>query len=251
LATKFAVSGLWRRYKFFTTYVAVECGLGLTGLLIRSSSRPDANKIYAWLYVLTEPITWILQFLALLEIYNLVLKPHRGIATLGRWALTAGLGISVILSGLTLGWNLELKGPPLLEQYLVVARFVTGTLLVFVLLIIVFLVYFPVSLNRNTVLHCGVFAAYFFIKTVSLTVRNVMGVEYTSIENLTKATFVSLCFLVWIVFLNRRGETEIVKAGHGSNPDDEARLLRQLDAINDTLLSSSKKHSYGSSRSDR
>src|SRR5712664_566349 len=115
LAIKFAVSGLWRRYKFFTTYVAVEFGLGLTGFLIRSSSRPDANKIYAWFFVCTEPITWILQFLTLLEIYNLVLAPHPGIATLGRRALFVGLVLAVILSGLTLGWNIELRGPPILE----------------------------------------------------------------------------------------------------------------------------------------
>lgn len=241
LAGKFLVTGLWRVYRFFALYVAVQCGLGLVVLFIRSSSRPGTANLLAWVFVCSEILNWILQFLTIIEIYESVLKRHPGIATLGRRCLTGALAISVGLSALTLLLDLPAHGPPRLENFLIISRFVSGSLLLFLILIIVFLVWFPISLGRNTVLHCAVFTAYFFFKTVILFLRNMQGVQFTPILNLVLAVLISMCVLTWIMFLNRAGETARVKVGHRSSPDEEKRLLLQLDAINETLLASSKK----------
>jgi len=241
LTVKLGLSGLWRVYKFFTLYIAFRAVVGLIGAFIGSRHGPEAVKAEAWLYVCSESMSWLLQFLTLLEIYTLVLKRFPGIATLGRRCLSGALVLSVTLSGLTLALNLQPKGPPFLEDFFVFYRFVSCSLLLFVVLIIVFLVWFPVSLNRNTVLHCAVFAVYFFSKTLILLISNIQGVQATVTINLVIAALASACLLVWIVFLKPAGEAIPVKTGRGSSPQDEERLLRQLDAINDTLVSASRK----------
>ena len=80
LSVRLFASGLHRRYRVFFIYlVFATLRTGALGAI-----GPKANT-YEKLWVLTEPLEWLLYALVVLEIYALVLQDYRGLATVGRW----------------------------------------------------------------------------------------------------------------------------------------------------------------------
>jgi hypothetical protein len=198
---------------------------------------------FAWVYLVTQPVMWFFYILIVLELYTLVLRNHQGIATLGRWLLIAALFIAMLVSLLTLVPDLESPlGPyPILSYYSLIERGVNSSLVVFLLVIVAFLAWYPIPLSRNVILHSFVFSVYFLSSTATLFVRNVTGFEMTRMASAILLAITDVCLLVWIVFLNRRGESRVVVLGHQWQPGDEERLVEQLDSINKTLLRSTRK----------
>lgn len=230
--------GLVRAYAWFFVYLCV----GVTQFLIAFPLNPGTNA-YAWTYLISQPVIWFLYILIVLELYSLVLRNHKGIATLGSWTLSAALGISILISLLTLLPDLgRAAGPyPVLGYYTVIERGVISSLVVFLLLITVFMLWYPVSLNRNIVLHVIVYFVYFLSSTVAFFVRNVSGYEFTGTVSAILIAIADVCLLAWIVFFNRRGEASTLVLRRQFHPQDEERLVKQLDAINAALLKAAKR----------
>ncbi|HEX8985327.1 MAG TPA: hypothetical protein VF767_07845, partial [Bryobacteraceae bacterium] len=82
-------TGLRDTYKFFSIYVlfCLIRSLLLESIsLIFPVSRAESN-LYAQLWMVTEPVLWILYVLVVLELYSLVFQQYKGIASLGRWVV--------------------------------------------------------------------------------------------------------------------------------------------------------------------
>ena len=224
-------------YRYFTMYVVFQIGRMILTMVIPYRSNAFGNVFFT-----LEPIVWILSALAILEVYGIVLRNHPGIATWGRWALTASIGASVVLSlgTLFLDYQNASEKYPILANFFLLSRLVTISLLLFVVLITFCLLWFPIVLNRNTVVHCCVFAGYFLIKSTTYVVAGLLpGHSFVSI-NVAVQLLITLCCAAWIVGLSAKGETIPAKIGHYWDPGQEERLMAQLDAINRTLLHSAK-----------
>jgi hypothetical protein len=127
----------------------------------------------------------------------------------------------------------------LLMNYFLLERLLMTSLLVLLLSLVIFLAYFPVPLARNVRLHMCVFAAYFAAKTGILFVRSVFGPEWVPAVHVFSHLLGIACLLAWTTLLARVGE--INPLVRHTEPAAEARLLAQLEAINDTLLRSTRK----------
>ena len=201
---------------------------------------PYANNVYGWIWTLTEPVVWILQVLVVLELYSLVLQNHKGIASLGRWAVLAGLTIAIVLSSVTLPSELSHSA----EKYTILRccflanRGVDASLVVFLLFITAFLAWFPVPLNRNVVLYSMVYALYFIVGTLADLASNLVGLAAWNAVNLAVNGLDLMCVALWIVFLNRAGEAKTVVFRHTWTARHEEVLMRQLAAINTSLMRS-------------
>jgi hypothetical protein len=230
--------GLHRIYVFFFTYLVV----GVVQSLIVLPVDPQ-SKLYDMVYFITQPVMWLLFILIVLELYSLVLKNHRGIASLGRWTLGAALGLSICVSLLTLSPDLNRATGPsaLFVYYTVIERGIQSSLVVFLLLISGFLLWYPIPLSRNVILHAIVYSTYFLCSAAALFMRNLLGLGYTRSVSTALLGIANGCLLVWIVFLNRAGEAKKVVVGHQWKPEDEERLVEQLDAINSALLKTARK----------
>jgi hypothetical protein len=243
--------GLHRTYRFFAGYVLFHVlrSVGLATiepigrLLGDDSSAHLAGNLYGWLWVVTEPLLWVLYILVVLELYGLVLQKYKGIASLGRWAIFAGLAISLAISSVTLSADLSNPGEkfPILLYAAAIHRGVASSLVIFLLLITVFLSWYPVPLSRNVVVHSIAYAAYFLGMTMTLLVRNVSGGRLVEITNIVASGVAISCLGVWIVFLNRRGEARTVTVRQRWQADQEQHLIEQLDTINSTLLRAARK----------
>src|SRR5260370_5238805 len=238
LAVRLWSTGLVKKYRAFTLYVVFSAVVTVVGSLL-----PPRSSVYAIFYFMTEPVLWIFAFFTLLEIYDLVLKNHPGIATLGRRGLIAALVVSLLASAASLAFSSVGPSSPawILEIFLVVSRFVNASLLLFVFLIFSFLLWFPVPLNRNAVLHCSVFSFYFLAKSAVLLFRTLFGGGLNPYVNFIYLLFACCCLGVWTVYLQNTGEEQVVRAGHAWQKADEQKLLSQLDSLNQTLIQSARK----------
>ena len=237
LLLRLSTSKLTGIYRYFTAYVVFQTARMILTMVIPYRSNAFGNVFFA-----CEPIVWILSALAILEVYGIVLRNHPGIATWGRWALTGSIGASIILSLCTLFLDYQNASEkyPILANFFLLSSLVTMSLLLFVVLITFCLLWFPIVLNRNTVVHCCVFAGYFLIKSTAFVVAGILPEHSIVPINVAVHLLITLCCAAWIVGLSAEGETIPAKIGHYWDPAQEELLMAQLDAINRTLLHSAK-----------
>jgi predicted neutral ceramidase superfamily lipid hydrolase len=216
-------------YPFFFAFLLFSAG--------RSFSLwdvpPNTNR-YAQIWLFTEPAIWVLHILVAYEIQRRVLKDFPGVASLGRWAFMVALAAAVVVSSLTLLPDLfsSVKDFPLLQLYNVVRRGVATTLLIFLLLLSGFLVWFPVPLARNLVIHSLIFTFWSLSVTGSLFVRNIFGPETAVVVSTALLGFNCVCLASWFFLLNRNGEEVKTVLLHPFRPEMEEQLLGHLAALN-------------------
>ena len=236
LLSKIFLTGLWRTYRYFSWYIAFES----IRLPFMASLNVRTN-LYAQAYFVTQPIVWILLVLVVFEVFHLVLRNHAGIATLGRKALATALFVSTGVSASTLffDWQQNSSKHFILDNFMLLERLVMTSLLVLLLCLIAFLAYFPVPLARNIRVHASIFSFYFAARTSLLWVRTFFGLEHVAAVNLAIAVLAILCLFAWAILLSRAGET--LAPAQRPSSDSEARLLSQLESLNETLIGSSRK----------
>jgi hypothetical protein len=225
-----------RVYRFFFAYLVFATSRSLT--LLPFDVR---GGFYGIVYLATLPILWVFYILVVLELYSLVLQNYSGIYSLGRWTLYGALLFSVAVSILTLipSWGHETSR--LMFWSTTVERGVVFSLVIFLLLILIFLSRYPLELNRNVIVHCIVYTIFFLGVSMTIFVRNVVGVEVRREVNNVVLVISAACYVMWIFFLTRGGESRIVKLHHSWTGVDEQRLIDQLNNINATLLKAARK----------
>jgi hypothetical protein len=230
-------AGLHKTYRSFTIYICFEAiRLATVGFI------PVATNLYSYAYFVTQPFAWCLYLLVILELCQLALRNHAGIATFARRGLIGALGISTAVSLGTLAFDGEVPGlDDIVRSYFLVERLILSSLLIFLLLFTAFLAYFPVPVNRNTVMHTRIFACYFFVRTVILIFRNLISGDAVYGINIFVSLLATATLTAWAMLLSRAGEEVKTTTSYRRDPEAERRLIAQLDALNDTLLSSVKK----------
>jgi hypothetical protein len=237
LAARLFRAGLWRTYRFFAVLVCYEIVRTLV-----AGSIPLRTNTYAYFYFLTQPITWFLHAMVVLEVFRVALRSHPGVSTVGRYTVTISVVLAVVMS---LG-SLLVAGQGgdtrylRLETFFLLERVIYSSLLVFVLLLAGFLAYYPVPLTRNAMVHTTVLGVYFISRATLWVVRNLAGPDLTSVLNLSFVLLVCLCVASWAVFLTPAGEAEVTRVRRYDAADEE-RLVAQLDALNNSLSRAAKK----------
>ncbi len=238
LLVKLWRQSLSRTYRFFALYLLVQLAQGVTLAFVKHWSDE-----YFFIYLGSAAAAIVLALLAILEIYALVLGRFAGIGTLGRWAVTAGLAVSLGVAGISLYPDLGNPADPypVLLFFNVFQRAAYSALLLFLLFITAFVVWFPIPLSRNVILHTLVFACLFASQAILLLLRNVVGVGLVRPLSTLSLAVEGLCLLAWICFLTPAGETQKTVFGHRWRPEETERLVKQLNTINATLLRSARK----------
>ena len=206
-------------------------------------SLKPASNMYAWAYFLTQPVLWVLYMLAVLELYSLALRNHQGIASLSRWFILVALLVSVGVSALTLSADLSRPAEkfPVLVYFSVFERGVTFSLVLLLLLITGFLLWTPISIRRNIIVHASLYSVFFLGSAAALFLRIMVGYKLFEAASIACLSLNAACLLLWILLLNKRGEEIMMVVRSKWQSVDELRLARQMDAVNSFLLKSSDK----------
>ncbi len=236
-AARLYSAGLARRYRALFLYSVFNVPVFGSGAFLRTDS-----PAFFYLYLIAEPMGWVLSAWLVIELYGLVLERHQGLFTVGRRAMYAILGAAILVSMLTLLPHITPEMPQasrMIGYYTAVARGLNCALAVFLLLMLVFLSLFAVSPNRNVLIHSVVYTGFFLSNTLGNILHTVFGLKYAVTLNAVLVASSCACTFAWCILLTRRGEAvRVVQPWFG--PDQEERILGHLDALNATLLKSAK-----------
>jgi hypothetical protein len=225
-------SGLHRRYRAFSLFMMFFTLQNTVFVVVASKS--DA---YQKFWVLTEPIEWLFYVWIVLELYSLVLQDYQGLYTVGRWSLIVAISFALLASGFSLVVpSHATQQGHLMAYYYVAERAVYFSLAVFLLTMLALLMRYPITLNRNVIIHSVVFSAYFLSNTAIFLLLSTRG--FGAIRLAIFATqAVNLGALgTWLAMLNKAGEQRRQRLRPAQMPGREERLIGQLNGLNMLLL---------------
>jgi len=228
---------LYRRYRVFFLYlVFATLRLGVVACLKQS------GEAYQKLWILTEPLEWLLYVLVVLEIYALVLQDYRGLSTVGRWALITAVLVALLASGISLMAPSRLTRQGLVMTYYYVAeRAVYFSLVVFLISILVFLMQYPITLSRNIIVHSMVFSVYFLVNSVIYLLLSMTGSRSIDTVGYALSAITLAAVGTWLVMLNPAGELRKLRLRSQWTPGREEQLVSQLNNLNAVLLRATRK----------
>jgi len=236
VAGKLFHTGLHHRYQFFFLYFIFRVFNGIWPILLDFRSQ-----LYLKFWVITSPMTWAFYFVVVLELYRLVLEKHKGLYTLGRWAMYFGMTVSVGLSVLTLFLRIKpAQRSKVLSYFFPIDRGVTLCLVIFLLLMLFLISRYPVRLSHNVILHSTLYTVFFLSSALGVILSDVFGLQNYGNVNLATTIVSCACVYCWLFFLSPKGEEVKVNLPH-LGPEHEERLLQQLDSLNETLLKVARK----------
>ena len=242
VCTLSAISLLWkgigRSNRWLLAYLGVEAVLGIPGALLYH----DINA-YGWFYYCSAAFSWFTPLGAAIEGYSHVMHNHPGIERLGRRVLYRALFIGPLLSLLAISAQTTVtqNATDLFRVASSIEAVVRTALLIFWILLIAFIIWYPVSLSRNTVIFSLLFGIYFLGTTVAILLQAGASDSFVIRRvGLARGVFVVLFQCAWGILLTCAGEQNMVRIGHRWNPAEEGKLLAQLDAINEHLIASTR-----------
>jgi hypothetical protein len=237
-ALKLLKTGLYRKYPafFVSLLVPIPCLASLIFLPLKSDA-------YFYIWAATQPVEWFFYIAMVFELYRLILARHKGLYSLGRWAMYAGIGISMTISALALLPHITPQMPqfskggnPSAVNYLNAGeRGVDCSLAIFLLFMMFLLSWYAVPLCRNVVVHAVIYTVFFLSSTLGQTLRSVFGLKNIDALNTGLMAMSCVCLLAWFFLLTRDGEEVRVKQPWIGREQEE-RILSQLDSMNAALL---------------
>ncbi|HTR36050.1 MAG TPA: hypothetical protein VMH80_09125 [Bryobacteraceae bacterium] len=233
LCLRMWLTGLYRTYVWFFAYLLLELLQILVPFIV-----PINTRMYRDVFAATQFLVICGYVLVVLELYSIILRSLVGIASLSRKYIKITLGVAIVASLLTLG--LQEPQNTITGYYFMFERTVVLSLAVFLLLIAGFLIYYPVPLARNAIVYLAGYAALFLAHATALFINN-LGYYLTRLWGDSLMAVYTLCIAFWLFNLNEQGENSTVALGHKWSRGDEARLLAQLEAVNNTLLRTARK----------
>jgi hypothetical protein len=103
-----------------------------------------------------------------------------------------------------------------------------------------FVVWFPLKLPRNLVFFSFAFILYFAAETTVLLVRKLVSTQVLRRLSIADLAMLCGCFLFLMLKLTREGDRVTVRIGHQWEKGEQAKLLSQLEGVNEALIRSAR-----------
>lgn len=234
---------IWRerlhlKYRFLALYLLWNAIGGLILLAV-----PRSRATYFYVYTGARFVQWILDVLVTLDVVAAITKRYQGISTAARVGVTVCLSLATGAALLTSFIDLSSKPVkfPILQILQLVDRTISFSVLAFFLLILAFLLWFPIRLSRNTVAYAAGFIVVFAARFSTALLSNLLGESRTYLLSACQLGIFSAVLIFWMFRITRKNELDETIVGHRWNLKEERRLIGQLETANDTLLRGSSK----------
>jgi len=196
---------------------------------------------------------WVLSLCMVYSLLQAILAGFEGIRTFSKRFLSITFLSVVVISLLTIRLDVAVSGN---SGYLArfggaIARAVRITLdldrvistvaLLVMLVILVFVLWFPVQMPRNLAVFSIGLLVYFAANTGLLLTRGLWSRESLPVVNNFIQCVIAACYAYWTVFLTPQGETVPVRLGHRWDRQQQDRLIGQLEAMNASLLRAARR----------
>ena len=223
---------LYGIYKSLFLYWLVQATGGLALLL-----AGRGTWLYLYLYWVAQTLNIFMALYVVQDLFHIALAEHPAIASFGRRSVLAAmvLAAAVALVGITLDATV-LPGHYLgIHRFLTFERSMNFLVLMFLLIISILLLWFPIKVRRNIAVYISGFLLFAASRSFGLLLLNLLPQSATVIVSTLLLALTLLCLLIWIVGIRPEGERATATPGYRRDPETMQRLSRQLDAINATL----------------
>ena len=225
--------GLYVRYKALV--ICLLAHVVRTLILLPLSVNGNA---YAYAYLLTEPLLLVTYVLVALEIYSHVFESYRGLSILGRRTMLAALGVSALVAVVTHLAEFDYTNERfhILRSLFIVESTLCSTLLIFLILLALFLFWYPVPLRKNLLHYSFLWCVVFAALSAGLYLRNANPTDdWTRIASEVRLAADTLCPAAWIWLFRRSWEVETSGVAFRLTSEHQQRILARLDAMNEAL----------------
>jgi hypothetical protein len=227
-------SALVKIYKLLFCFLASDVLSFLVGLFI-----PFRSAAFGYYYFSTETIRIIIAAFMLVEIYSVALERHPALARFGRSIVGYMLAAAAVIPVAVLFYDRSANAGahPYIRGFFLSEQTMDATMAIFLVLLSIFLAWFPVRMRRNVIVYSGGFIVWWLSRSASIHVINqgFKNVHLTRAINIGQMCVVLACLCFWLFGLKREGEARTAVVGHLWNRAEADRLTEQLDAINDSL----------------
>lgn len=230
---KLLVGGLARIYKLFFCYLAWD----LVSSLIGISLTYNTNR-YAYFYMGAQAVKIVIAAFLLVEIYSLALEGTPALAQFGRNTVGYILGAAGLFPVLGVFLDHSVSGhPKLLTCFFLFEQTMDATMAIFLVLISLFMAWFPLRMRRNVIVYAGGFIVWSLSRSAAVHLANQFpgNLSATRVISSLQMCISLVCLLFWLIGFGREGESRTAVVGHLWDRAEAERLTQQLDAINNNL----------------
>lgn len=234
-------------YVVFCGFVAVELA-GSSLVLVEAFWHPAPFDYRAVWLVLTA-LMWVVKLWVVYSLLEAVLANLRGVLKFSKRLLNAtfaAVAIGAIVSARSdISRILPSSGGFRLQSAVTAAfsidRVISTATLIAMLVILAFVLWFPVQMPKNLVLFSFTFVLDFAFRNALLLVRPSVSRQTAGFLSAADTTLLGICFLFWTLFLTPAGQRVQMRIGHGWEPSEQKRLVEQLETMNAALLRQARK----------
>jgi hypothetical protein len=232
---------LFRIYRVLFVYLLAEI-LRFAAYLWLSPNKTE----YARQFFLSQPVTWLLEAWVLVELCFLIFRNHQGLARTSKWLIALGFWgafiISVVTAFLSAAPIADKNDPHrVLFYYTAVERTLDIGMVLFLLVMTIFLCWFPIVLNRNVLVYFASWSFSFIARSAAVIVPFATGHRMTHRASLVLQGIDLVCVSVWLVLINKAGENVETVSGYDWQPEQREHIRAQLQAMNAYLENSKRR----------
>jgi hypothetical protein len=233
-------------YRIFCIFLAFD--LFASVISFTESYIHDPRLDYRITWICLRVVAWILSLSMVYALLNAVLVTFPGVLRFSRRLLNVTLVVVGVLGLLTANLDSSVSGSsgflsnfvdPIgraVRATLDVERAISSVALLMLIIVLTFILWFPVPLPKNLAMFSFGFVVYFAAKTGLLLTRGLWSRESFHIVSDTVPFILAGCYAYLIVFITERGEATPVRLGHSWQAQEQDRLLAQLESMNAALL---------------
>jgi hypothetical protein len=229
---KLWLAGLIKLYKLLFCYLACDFLASVGGLFI-----PFRSAAYSHYYFSVQTLKIVVAAFMLIEIYSLALERTPALARFGRnvvgYILLAAAAIPLVV----LWANHSAVAHPYLRSFLLFEQTMDATMAIFLILISMFMAWFPVRMRRNVIVFIGGFILWALSRSAAVYIVNrwFSNPQIKHAFGIVQMGVDVACLTLWLFGLRREGEARTSVVGHLWNRAEAERLTEQLDAVNHEL----------------
>ncbi len=223
---------LYRTYKSLFLYWLVQALGGLVLLFAGSGTW-----LYLYIYWAAQTVNIFMALYVVQDLFHIALAEHAAIASFGRRMVLVAIALAAVvaLAGVTLDATIQRGQYAAIQRFSTFERSMNFVILIFLLLISILLLWFPIKVRRNLVVYISGFLLFAAARSFGLLLANLLPQGFTVLVSTILLALTLLCLLIWMIGIRAEGERVSATPGYRRDPEAMQRLSRQLDAINATL----------------
>jgi len=187
---------------------------------------------------------WLLSIWMVYALLRAILQRLPGILRLSKRVLNIAFPLALVIALLSAIPEYVASGTPevlvrvdyFVSVALIFERLLSTIAVLTLLLMLAFVLWFPVRMPRNLAVFSIGFVVYFTAKTMLLLLYSFRSREMPELVDFGVTFILCMCLGCFITFLNRDGERSPVVMGHSWEANRQTQLLNDLEKLNAVLV---------------